>query len=94
MLFVGPRASRIVSPIRDAGRLFIITVAEPVMTTPGPWGGTGEGTAHVWISAPADALVIALDIEDSAAAFADCSAATAAGAPGVPAAAAEAATAV
>lgn len=92
--FGGPIASSIVSPILPAGRLFIITVADPVILTPGPCGGTGDGTAQVWISAPAAAPVIALDIEASAADLAACSAAAAAGAPGVPAAAAVAATAV
>ena len=46
ILFGGPMASRIVSPMRHAGRLFIITVAEPSITTPGPCGGTGEGVTQ------------------------------------------------
>lgn len=87
-------ASRIVSPIRDAGRLLIITVAEPSITRPGPCGGIGRGVTHAWMSAPPDAAEIALDIELKAAVLAASSANFAAGAPGVPAAAVEAATAV
>jgi len=93
MVFGGPIASRSVSPWRPAGSMLIITVAEPVISTPGPWGGTGDGTAHICMSAPADAPVIALDIDANAALLAACSAAYAAGAPGVPAAAAVAASA-
>ncbi len=92
--FGGPMASRMVSPIRPAGKKFIETVAEPVISTPGPCGGIGSGVEHTCMSAPAAALVIAEDIEERAAVFVASSAAFAAGAPGVPAAAVEAATAV
>lgn len=51
------------------------TVVDGVITTPGPCGGTGVGVAHMWMSAPAAALVIALDIEDRQAALVACSAA-------------------
>ena len=46
ILFGGPMASVIVSPIRAAGILQIITVVEGVVTTPGPCGGTGEGVTQ------------------------------------------------
>jgi hypothetical protein len=36
MLLGGPAASTIVFPCRAAGRLSIMTVAEPLITTPGP----------------------------------------------------------
>jgi hypothetical protein len=55
--------------------LFIITVVEPSITTPGPCGGTGEGVAHIWISDIPARLVIVLLKAASAADFADCSAA-------------------
>ena len=35
-------ASSRVSPWRLGGRLLIMTVADPSITTPGPCGGTGE----------------------------------------------------
>ena len=42
ILFGGPTASKIVSPCRAAGIPAIITVADGVMTTPGPCGGIGK----------------------------------------------------
>jgi len=47
ILFGGPIASRIVSPTRQAGRLLIITVVLPSITTPGPCGGIGSGIGHI-----------------------------------------------
>lgn len=47
IVFGGPRASRIVSPIRAAGKFAIMTVAEGVITIPGPCGGIGNGVAHM-----------------------------------------------
>src|SRR5258705_14021261 len=83
----GPMASRIVSPIRQAPRLLIMTVFEGVITTPGPCGGMGKGGAHILISAPpAPAEIVAL-IAPASAVFSVSSASLAAGAPGVPAAA-------
>ena len=46
IVFGGPMASRIVSPCRAAGIKAIVTVAEGVITTPGPCGGTGDGVAQ------------------------------------------------
>ena len=81
ILFGGPTASRIVSPMRHAGRLFITTVVEPSMTTPGPCGGIGNGVTQVWISAPPAEELIIEPIDAAAAAFVVSSAAFAAGAP-------------
>jgi hypothetical protein len=81
--------------MRHAGRLLIITVAEPSMTTPGPCGGTGKGVVQVWISVPPAAAALIAELMDArVAALTACSAAYAAGAPGVPAAAEVAASAV
>lgn len=46
IVFGGPIASVMVSPILAAGMLAIITVFEGVVTTPGPCGGMGEGVAQ------------------------------------------------
>ncbi len=73
-------ASVIVSPIRAAGILAIMTVVEGVVTTPGPCGGTGEGVAQTWISVPE--LEIILDIEAKRVPLSVCSAAKAIGAAG------------
>src|SRR6476660_5640529 len=83
----------IVSPNRHAGRLSMRTVCEPSITTPGPWGGIGNGVTHACLSAiPAtEAIIEAIDV--AAVAFVVSSAAFAAGAPGVPAAASVAASA-
>lgn len=71
----GPIASKIVSPTRQAPRLFIITVLEGVITTPGPWGGTGDGVVHMWMSAPPAAAVMAPPIAAADDVFRVCSAA-------------------
>src|SRR5215813_1821967 len=92
-LLGGPTASTMVSPCRHAGSPLMSTVCEPSTITPGPCGGTGNGVAQTWISAPPAPPVIMLPIEAAAVALAVCSAASAAGAPGVPAAAAVAASA-
>src|SRR5262245_39481966 len=87
IVFGGPTASRMVSPWRHAWRLLMITVWLPVVTTPGPCGGSGSGVAQTWMSAPPAAPLIMLPIVAAAVAFTVSSAAFAAGAPGVPAAA-------
>ena len=90
----GPMASRIVSPSRHAGILLIITVAEPVITTPGPCIGMSGNVLQLWISVPpAAAVEIAELIEARSAAFVASAAARAAGPPGVGAAATAAASA-
>lgn len=94
ILFGGPTASRIVSPWRAAGKFAIITVADGVITMPGPCGGIGRGVVQACMSEPPAALDIALPIAAAAAAFVASSAAFAAGAAGVPAAASVAASAV
>src|SRR5688500_16007623 len=94
ILFGGPTASRIVSPCRAAGKLATITVADGVITMPGPCGGAGSRVAHAWMSEPPAAALIAEPIAAAAPALTSSSAALAAGAPGVPAAATVAASAV
>jgi hypothetical protein len=94
IVFGGPTASNIVSPNRAAGKLAIITVAEGVITIPGPCGGMANGVTQAWISEPPAAEDIALPIAAAHDAFVASSAAFAAGAPGVPAAASVAASAV
>ncbi len=74
-------ASVIVSPIRAAGILAIITVFEGVVTTPGPCGGTGDGVAQTCISVPEPEII--LDIEAKRDAFNACSVASKPGAAGV-----------
>jgi hypothetical protein len=69
----GPNGSITWSPCRAAGRLSIMTVVEAWSTTPGPWGGTGEGVVQAWMSAPEP--VIMLDMEAKVLAFKVCSAA-------------------
>jgi hypothetical protein len=93
IVFGGPTASSIVSPIRAAGKFATITVAEGVMTIPGPCGGIGKGVRHAWMSDPPAADEIALPMVAAAVAFTVSSANFAAGAPGVPAAATVAASA-
>ncbi len=47
----GPaQASKILSPMRAAGRLLIITVPLPLVTNPGPWGGMGQGIGQMCMS--------------------------------------------
>ncbi|MEZ5393293.1 MAG: hypothetical protein R2724_10570 [Bryobacterales bacterium] len=87
ILFGGPIASKTVSPKRHAGKLLIMTVGLPSMTTPGPCGGTGKGVVHRWMSAMPAIEVIIEPMAAAAAALVASSAAFAAGAPGVPAAA-------
>src|SRR5688572_15802962 len=94
ILFGGPTASSIVSPCLAAGKLATITVADGVMTMPGPCGGIGSGVAHACMSEPPAAAVIALPIAAAAPDLTSSSAALAAGAAGVPAAATVAASAV
>ncbi len=60
ILFGGPIASMIVSPMRQAGQFSIMTVGDPSMTTPGPCGGMGHGIAQAcMLDPPAAAAVIA-----------------------------------
>ena len=73
MALGGPNGSITLSPCRAAGRLPIMTVVEHWSTTPGPWGGTGEGVTQEWMSAPEP--VIMLDMEARTLLFKVCSAA-------------------
>ena len=44
--------------MRAAGMPAILTVAEGVITTPGPWGGMGKGVVQACMSAPPAELEI------------------------------------
>ena len=51
-----PQASITLSPWRAAGRLPMLTVLLPLVTKPGPCGGTGQGIGQMCMS---DKLAIA-----------------------------------
>ena len=59
------------------------TVRLPLITTPGPCGGSGKGVEQLWISAPTALLTIVVLMLAAAVAFVVCSAALAAGNAGV-----------
>jgi len=82
-----PRISITVSPMRQAGRLLIITVFEPSITKPGPCGTGigGVGMGHMCMLAPVEAIAPAIAFAAVVRAiFPAVSAAIAAGAAGVP----------